>query len=54
MRLPRDEVSGHHRGIAFIDVDSQLNAEKALVCNGKIIGDRSIEVYLSKPPAESS
>jgi RNA recognition motif-containing protein len=54
VRLPRDEASGHHRGIAFVDVDSQVNAEKALVCNGVLVCGRNIEVYLSKPPAETS
>ena len=54
VRLPRDDKTGNHKGIGFVDIDSQFNAEQALSLNGQILHGRSIEVYLSKPPAESS
>jgi len=34
VRLPKDENTGKHKGIGFVDVDSQINAEKALALNG--------------------
>jgi RNA recognition motif-containing protein len=39
VRLPRDD-NGAHRGIAFIDVETQLHAENALVLNKQTLHGR--------------
>jgi len=53
VRLPRDD-NGAHRGIAFIDVETQLHAENALILKKQSLHGRQLEIYLSKPPAETS
>ena len=51
IRVVRDE-EGKKRGIAFVDVADQLQAEKALKLNNYNLKGKAIKVDLSKPPSE--
>lgn len=51
VRVIRDE-QGKKRGIAFVDVESQQMAEKALKLNNHHLKGSAIRVDLSKPPSE--
>lgn len=51
VRVIRDE-QGVKRGIAFVDVENQEMAEKALRLNNHHLKGNAIKVDLSKPPSE--
>lgn len=54
MRIPRDANGQNLRGIAFIDCESTQVAEACLKLNSSKIRGQPVQIYLSKPPAESS
>jgi hypothetical protein len=54
VRIPRDANGQNLRGIAFIDCESTQVAEACLKLNSSKIRGQPVQIYLSKPPAESS
>jgi RNA recognition motif-containing protein len=45
-----DRDSGNSKGFGFVEMNSQVEAEKAIsMLNGSVIGDRELKVNLAKP-----
>jgi RNA recognition motif-containing protein len=48
--LIKDRNSGASKGFAFVEMSTQVEAEKAITMfNGSYIGDRALKVSLAKP-----
>jgi RNA recognition motif-containing protein len=48
--LIRDRDSGDSKGFAFVEMSTQVEAEKAIsMFNGSNLGDRELKVNLAKP-----
>ena len=50
VRIVNNEDGQNRRGIAFIDVESQEQAENALELNNYLLEGQQLRVYISKPP----
>lgn len=51
--LIKDRDSGRSKGFAFVEMKSQVEAEKAITMfNGSHLGDRELTVNLAKPREE--
>lgn len=48
--LIKDRDSGQSKGFAFVEMSTQVEAEKAIsMFNGRMMGEREIKVNLAKP-----
>ncbi len=48
--LIKDRDSGQSKGFAFIEMSTQVEAEKAIsMFNGKMVGERELKVSLARP-----
>jgi RNA recognition motif-containing protein len=48
--LIKDRDSGQSKGFAFVEMSSQVEAEKAIsMFNGRMMGEREIKVSLARP-----
>jgi RNA recognition motif-containing protein len=48
--LIKDRDTGESKGFAFVEMSSQVEAEKAItMLNGYMLGDRELKVNLAKP-----
>jgi RNA recognition motif-containing protein len=48
--LIKDRDSGQSKGFAFVEMSSQVEAEKAIsMFNGRMLGERDIKVSLARP-----
>ena len=51
--LIKDRDSGQSKGFAFIEMSTQVEAEKAIsMFNGKMVGERELKVSLARPREE--
>ncbi|HEY5982783.1 MAG TPA: RNA-binding protein [Anaerolineales bacterium] len=48
--LIKDRDSGQSKGFAFVEMSTQVEAEKAIsMFNGRMVGERDIKVSLARP-----
>src|SRR3990170_7146096 len=48
--LIKDRDSGQSKGFAFIEMSTQVEAEKAIsMFNGRMVGERELKVSLARP-----
>lgn len=53
--IVRDRETGRSRGFAFVEMESQAEAEKAIsLTNGKDLGGRPLTVNIARPREERS
>ena len=51
--LIKDRDTGNSKGFAFVEMNTQVEAEKAIsMLNGAVVGDRELKVNLAKPREE--
>lgn len=51
--LIKDRDSGQSKGFAFIEMSTQVEAEKAIsMFNGRMVGERELKVSLARPKEE--
>jgi RNA recognition motif-containing protein len=51
--LIKDRDSGQSKGFAFIEMSTQVEAEKAIsIFNGRMVGERELKVSLARPREE--
>jgi RNA recognition motif-containing protein len=52
--LIKDRDSGRSKGFGFVEMSTQVEAEKAIsMFNGKLVGDRELKVNIARPKEDA-
>ncbi len=53
--IPMDRATERPRGFAFVEMESPVDAQKAItLCHGQVLGGRQINVNEARPPEQRS